>query len=197
MPGLTRVGKHPGLARRHVAVLFADLSGFTRLVQSVDPEEVYNVVRPLMDELVGLVLAHGGEIQQVLGDGFMAVFGLRTQYGDEPARAVRAGLDLVSAPTGRLGWLPVHVGIEYGEVLVSPSWDPAAFAVWGQAVTIANRLCDLAGPGRVHIGPAAFAHAGHDVGRAIPFRTRLEGLTGEILAHSMAAGAHRTLAGVA
>ncbi|WP_213455040.1 adenylate/guanylate cyclase domain-containing protein [Rhizomonospora bruguierae] len=185
MPGLTWVGDRPDLARRRVAVLFADLSGFTRLVQSVDPEEVYRVVRPLMDELVTLVRAHGGAIQQVLGDGFMAVFGLHSPGGDEPARAIRAGLALAGAPAGRLGWLPVHVGIEYGEVLVSPSWEPAAFAVWGSAVTLAKRLCDLAGPGRVYVGPQAHARGGPEVAGAAPFHTRLEGVPGEVLAYAM------------
>src|SRR2546429_3454499 len=73
-------GQHPhaaGAQRRQVAVLFADISGFTRLVESVDPETVYQVVRPLMDELALRVRLHDGEIQQILGDGFMAVFGLR------------------------------------------------------------------------------------------------------------------------
>jgi class 3 adenylate cyclase len=67
--------------RATVAVLFADLSGFSRLVEAVDPEVVYAVIRPMMDEFVTLVRAHGGEIQQVLGDGFMSVFGLRGGCG--------------------------------------------------------------------------------------------------------------------
>ena len=78
--------------RTHVAVLFVDLSGFTNLVESVDPEMVYEVVRPIMDDFVALVRAHQGEIQQVLGDGFMCVFGLRTQLGDEAIRRCAPGL---------------------------------------------------------------------------------------------------------
>jgi class 3 adenylate cyclase len=171
--------------RRHIAVLFADLSGFTKLVESVDPETVYAVVRPLMDELVSLVRAHAGEIQQVLGDGFMSVFGLRSQRGDEVAHAVQAGIALASTTAGQRGRLPVHVGIECGEVLVSPSWEPAGFAVWGQAVTLAKRLCDLAGPGTVHIGPRAFEITGHAVGFAKPVRAHLKGIAGEVLVRSV------------
>jgi class 3 adenylate cyclase len=140
--------------RRHVAVLFADLTGFTRLVESSDPEQVYATVRPLLDELVLLVHLHGGEVQQVLGDGFMCVFGLRETRGDEAGRAVACGLAMIEA--GR-GALPVHVGLEYGEVLVTPTWEPAGFGVWGRAVNHAQRLCDLAGPGELNIGPAASA----------------------------------------
>jgi class 3 adenylate cyclase len=171
------------LHRRHIAVLFADLSGFTKLVESVDPEIVYAVVRPLMDELVSLVRAHAGDIQQVLGDGFMSVFGLRSQRGDEVAQALQAGIALASATAGQHGRLPVHVGIECGEVLVSPSWEPAGFAVWGQAVTLAKRLCDLAGPSTVHVGPRAFELAGQGVGFAKPVRAHLKGIAGEVLVH--------------
>jgi len=193
MHGQTLAGENIRVQRRHVAVLFADLSGFTGLVESVDPEMVYEVIRPLMDELVALVREHAGEIQQVLGDGFMCVFGLRSQDGDEVARAVRAGLSLVSEPSGQGGRLPVHVGIECGEVLVSPSWEPAGFAVWGRAVTIAKRLCDLAGPGTVHIGPCAFERAGPEVEYGRPTRAHLKGVTGDVVVRSVTTVAERPL----
>jgi class 3 adenylate cyclase len=154
------------LHRRHVAVVFADLSGFTALVDSVEPEVVYARVRPVIDQLVTLVEFHGGEIQQVLGDGFMAVFGLggaAAERGDEVTRAVQAGIALVCAGSDTAGRLPVHVGIEAGEVLVSRSWQPARFAVWGRAVTVATRLCDIAGPGTVNIGPRAYEAGGRGV----------------------------------
>jgi hypothetical protein len=118
--------------RRHAAVLFADLSGFTALVDRLEPEDVYARVRPLIDELVGLAETHGGEIQQVLGDGFMAVFGLRSASHDasRTARAaVTAGMALVGVGRGHNGRLPVHVGVECGEVLISSAWEPARFAV--------------------------------------------------------------------
>src|SRR3954463_6387943 len=107
--------------RRLAAVLFADLSGFTELVETVEPEIVYQVVRPLMDDLVAIAERHGGDIQQVLGDGFMCVFGLHNTTGDEAERAVQAGLALVQA--GGAEWVrpSVHAGVEYGEVFVTPS----------------------------------------------------------------------------
>ena len=179
--------------RTHVAVLFADLSGFSKLVESVDPELVYEAVRPIMDEFVALVGAYEGDIQQVLGDGFMCVFGLRTEPGDEAIRAVRAGLALVAAAESH-PTLPVHVGIECGEVLVSPSWEPAGFAVWGRAVVVASRLCDSARPGTIHIGPRAFELAGLDVGSAKPVRLRLQGMPGRMLARRMTSGRGPALA---
>lgn len=189
-------GEHVGVRREKVAVLFADLSGFTRLVESVDPERVYEVVRPLMDELVAVVHEHDGSIQQVLGDGFMSVFGLHAHRGDEAVRAVRAGMSLVWAAERRCGQLPVHVGIECGEVLVSPSWEPAGFAVWGRAVTLAKRLCDLAGPGTVHIGPQAYELAGHEVECSRPVHVYLKGIARRIPVRSVMTASARTSSAV-
>jgi class 3 adenylate cyclase len=184
---LVRQAELSGLERRHVAVLFADITGFTRLVESVDPETVYEVVRPLMDKLVQVVRVHTGDIQQILGDGFMSVFGLRCVDGDEAARAVQAGLALVSAAGAGGAHPPVHVGIEYGEVLVTPSWEPAGFAVWGRPVPLASRLCGLAGPGAVQVGPAAFERAGRGFPAAAPVAARLKGFQTPIMAYGVTA----------
>lgn len=183
------------LERRQLAVLFVDISGFTALVESMEPEAVYDVVRALLDELVLLVRLHDGEIQQVLGDGFMAVFGLRSQDGREAERAVCAGLALVA--TGASGkHPPVHVGIEYGDVLVTPSWEPAGYGVWGRPVTLAKRLCDLAGPGRVRIGPGAHAQVGY-TWSTTPAPVRVKGVAGALISHAVAGTArepHQALA---
>lgn len=189
MLGGTPAPGQQGTERRHAAVLFVDLTGFTALVESVQPETVYLRVRPIMDRLVHVVEAHGGDIQQVLGDGFMAVFGLQPGSdavpGAEVAAAVRAGLALLRA--GDRG-LRVHVGIECGEVLVSPSWAPARFGVWGSAVNVAKRLCDLAGPATMHIGQQAYELAGQLLVGAgdepvTRVRARLKGVPAEQIMH--------------
>jgi class 3 adenylate cyclase len=179
--------------RRHVAVLFVDLSGFTALVESVQPETVYERVRPIMDELIWLVEDHGGDVQQVLGDGFMSAFGLTSNAGpgDVVTRAVRAGVALVRAGSAIPGGLPVHAGVEAGEVLVSPAWEPARFALWGRPVTVAKRLCDTAAAGTLNIGPSARDLCGRSAlldieAPAATVRARLKGIAGEIIVQSIA-----------
>ncbi len=191
--GPHRRASRPAPHRRHLAVLFADLTGFTELVQTVDPEVVYDVVRPLLDELVLLVRLHDGEIQQVLGDGFMCVFGLRATLGDEAHRAVAAGRDLIAAGGSGLPRPAVHVGVEYGEVLVTPSWEPAGYGVWGRPVNLAKRLCDTAGPGELAIGPAAYARAG--VPGAEPVRVRVKGVAEPVDSHRIPAAPALVAAG--
>jgi class 3 adenylate cyclase len=173
--------------RRFAAVLFADLSGFTELVETVEPEIVYQMVRPLMDDLVAIARRHGGEIQQVLGDGFMCVFGLRETRGDEAERAVRAGLALVAAGGAERVRPSVHVGVEYGEVFVTPSWPPAGYGVWGRPVNLAARLCALAGPGEVQIGPDAYRVSRQRPPSALPQRATVKGVVDPVLTHRIPA----------
>jgi class 3 adenylate cyclase len=173
--------------RRFAAVLFADLTGFTELVETVEPEIVYQVVRPLMDDLVAIVRRHGGEIQQVLGDGFMCVFGLHETLGDEAERAVRAGCALVAAGGAELVRPSVHAGVEYGEVFVTPSWPPAHYGVWGRAVNLASRLCALAGPGELQIGPVAYNRVAERPSTALPQRKRVKGVARSVLTHCIPA----------
>ena len=167
-------------------MLFADLTGFTGLVETMEPEIVYQVVRPLMDDLVAIAQRHGGEIQQVLGDGFMCVFGLRESTGDEAGRAVRAGTALVAAGGSAAARPAVHAGVEFGEVFVTPSWPPAGYGVWGRTVNLAQRLCALAGPGELRVGPGACGRTGAP---ARPGRTRLKGIVEPVASHSILAGA--------
>jgi len=175
--------------RRGAAVLFADLTDFTRLVETVEPEIVYQMVRPLLDDLVSIAGRYGGAIQQVLGDGFMCVFGLDETLGDEAVRAVRAGLAMVAAGGPRVVRPSVHVGVEYGEIYVTPSWPPAEYGVWGRAVNLAQRLCAAAGPGEVQIGQRAYAQAGRPEVAALPDRARLKGITAPVLSHRVPAHA--------
>jgi class 3 adenylate cyclase len=169
--------------RTSAAVLFADLTGFTQLVETVEPEIVYQVVRPLMDDLVAIALRHGGEIQQVLGDGFMCVFGLYDTVGDEADRAIRAGLAMVSAGGTRSVRPSVHAGLEWGEVFVTSSWPPAGYGIWGRAVTLAQRLCSVAGPGELQIGPGAHGRTGRAAIGVPAEQSRLKGIAHPVISH--------------
>jgi class 3 adenylate cyclase len=172
--------------RREVAILFADITGFTELAETVDPEVVYARVSPLLDALVVCLHEHGGDVQQVLGDGFMAAFGLHNTRGDEAERAVCAGRVMIATAAAHPHRLKVHVGIEYGEVLVTPPREPASFSVWGHAINVAQRLCDVAAPGQLVVGPAAFAQCGHRLRCAGAMVLRLHGITESVVAYRIA-----------
>src|SRR3954451_13695605 len=70
--------------RRWATVLFADLSGFTSLSETLDPEEVTVLVDRSMHRLGEAVGRYGGVIAQIAGDGLLAIFGVPTAHEDDP-----------------------------------------------------------------------------------------------------------------
>jgi len=162
----------PSGERKLVTLVFADLSGFTALASSLDPEEVYAVVRPGLAAMQRLVEEHGGTVPQVMGDGFMAVFGVPTAHEDDAERAVRAALavrDHASALHRAGGWgtgvrFPeAHAGVNSGEVMVAPSTELSGFAILGDTVNVAARLADLARPGVVLVAEPTVRRTGHAI----------------------------------
>jgi class 3 adenylate cyclase/tetratricopeptide (TPR) repeat protein len=162
----------PSGERKLVTLVFADLSGFTALASSLDPEEVYAVVRPGLAAMQRLVEEHGGTVPQVMGDGFMAVFGVPTAHEDDAERAVRAALavrDHARALHRAGGWgtgirFPeAHAGVNSGEVMVAPSSELSGFAILGDTVNVAARLADLARPGVVLVAEPTVRRTGHAI----------------------------------
>src|SRR2546423_3684718 len=113
--------------RRWATVLFADLSGFTALSERTDPEEIRSMVDRCMRAMGEVVEGFGGAVDKVIGDALMAVFGAPVAHEDDPARAVRAALEIQrrAAPkaAGVCG-LCVRVGGNTGEVASSPRGPP-------------------------------------------------------------------------
>jgi class 3 adenylate cyclase len=132
-----------GEERRLVTVLFADVSGSTRLGESVDPEDLrallgrfFAIAREVIDE-------HGGTLEKFIGDAVMAVFGIPQAHGDDAARAVGAALELrdrVRADPELGRRLPIRLGIHSGEVVASSQADAGDFLVTGDPVNTAARL---------------------------------------------------------
>jgi class 3 adenylate cyclase len=87
-------GGVPRGERRHATVLFADLSGYTAMTERLDPEEVATLMNRVIDAATRIVEAHGGIVNQVVGDEVKALFGVPVAHEDDPARAVSAALAL-------------------------------------------------------------------------------------------------------
>lgn len=139
--------------RRQVTVLFADLSGFTRLSSALDPEETHGLLNSYFEVIDNIVVNYGGTIDKHIGDCVMAVFGAPTAHSDDPERAMRAALAIhpamqsLSEKTGRI--LKVHLGLASGQVVASKtgSGERQEYTVTGDTVNLASRLTAMAGPG--------------------------------------------------
>jgi class 3 adenylate cyclase/tetratricopeptide (TPR) repeat protein len=156
----------PGGERRNATVLFADLSGYTELTERLDPEEVATLMNRVIDAATRIVEAHGGIVNQVVGDEVKALFGVPAAHEDDPARAVSSALALHELVRGigadverRAGTLlRFHTAINTGLVVTQKrDHREGHFGVTGDAINTAARLVTVAGPDEIVLGPATLA----------------------------------------
>jgi class 3 adenylate cyclase/predicted ATPase len=150
--------------RRQLTVMFCDLVGSTALSTQLDPEELREVIQTYQQTCVAVISQFEGYVGQYLGDGLLVYFGYPAAHEDDAARAIRAGLGIVTAIEGLS--LPPHlslsqplqvrVGIHTGLVVVGEMGSGeyrAAHTIVGETPNIAARLQDKALPDSVVISP--------------------------------------------
>ena len=137
--------------RRVVTVLFADLVGFTTLSERMDPEVVKNLVDRSFDRLARDVTAHGGQVDKIVGDALVALFGAPVAHEDDAERAVRAALAMqrtLAEESDEEGHgLQMRIGVNTGEVLVGAMRAAGSVTAMGDVVNTASRLQASAAPG--------------------------------------------------
>src|SRR5438874_10975610 len=138
------------MERKLATVLFVDLVDSTALLADSDPEVVRRRVSRFFDQVSHCIVTHGGTVEKFAGDAVMAAFGVPLAHEDDAERAVRAALVTLDRVKD-LG-LEVRIGIEAGEVVADES--DSTFAT-GEAVNLAARLEQQAGPNEIVIGPYA------------------------------------------
>ena len=126
--------------RKTVTVLFADVVGSTALGESRDPEAVRAQMARWFEEARAILERHGGTVEKFIGDAVMAVFGVPRVHEDDALRAVRAAAELQRPE--------LRIGVNTGEVVAGEG----ETIVTGDAVNVAARLEQAAGPGEVLIG---------------------------------------------
>lgn len=141
-----------------MTVVFADMTESVRRTSGLTAEEATELVNPLLESMVELMIRYGGRIDRFLGDGVLAVFGVPTIHEDDPIRAVRAALDLRERAS-ELG-LAVTVGINTGRVYFGPVGSSLheELTVMGPTVNLAARFQSISAPGQVLVGEATHRH---------------------------------------
>ena len=137
-------------ALRPVAVLFADVVGFTGMTEKLSPERTFALLRSFHQRSCAVVFAHGGTLDKFLGDGFMATFGGLDDSPDASARALACAFDLRdeierwSAKRSARGAAPVRIaiGVHCGPVVAGNlgADQRLEFTVVGNVVNLASRL---------------------------------------------------------
>jgi class 3 adenylate cyclase len=111
--------------RRNVTVFFSDLSGYTSMSESLDPEEMTEIMSRIFGGTAQIVAKYEGYIDKFIGDAVMVIFGVPKAHEDDPVRAVRAAMEIhelveqmspeIEKRIGRP--LSMHTGINSGMVV--------------------------------------------------------------------------------
>jgi class 3 adenylate cyclase/tetratricopeptide (TPR) repeat protein len=150
--------------RKQLTVLFADVSGFTAMSETMDPEEVSATMNALWARLDGAIIANGGRIDKHIGDAVMALFGAPIAREDDPERAIRAALTMqgelrtFNEVTQLVVPLRMRIGINTGMALLGAVGTTAEYTAMGDAVNVASRLEHAAPVGGILISHDTYRH---------------------------------------
>jgi class 3 adenylate cyclase/tetratricopeptide (TPR) repeat protein len=144
--------------RKQVTVLFADLKGSLELLADRDPEDARRLIQPILEHMISAVHKYGGTVNQVLGDGVMALFGAPVAHEDHAIRACHAALEMHAAirsyaeqqrRSEGLPLIQVRIGLNSGEVVVGAIGNDLhmEYTAVGQTTHLAARMEQLASPG--------------------------------------------------
>ena len=147
--------------RKQVTVLFADIKGSTELIEGLDPEEARKLLDPALYAMMEAVHRYEGTVNQILGDGIMALFGAPIAHEDHAVRACYAALAMQAAMR-RYGEevrhahgleVQIRVGLNSGEVVVRAIGNDLHmdYSAVGQTTHLAARMEQLATPGSIRL----------------------------------------------
>jgi class 3 adenylate cyclase/predicted ATPase len=150
--------------RKQVTVLFADIKDSTELIRNLDPEAAQQLLDPALHTMMAAVHRYEGTVNQVLGDGIMALFGAPLAHEDHALRACYAALTMQTAmreytETVRRAHgieLRIRVGLNSGEVVVRAIGNDLHmdYSAVGQTTHLAARMEQLAMPGTIRLTAA-------------------------------------------
>lgn len=154
---------------KHVTVMFCDLQGYTTLSERLGPEEAYAIMDEIYEILIHKVHDYEGTVNEMTGDGIIALFGAPIALEDAPQRAIRSSLAIhramakfsdqlkqkkeISAP------FKMRIGINTGPVVVGTIGNDLRvdFKAVGDTVNLASRIENLAQPGTTYVTEATYS----------------------------------------
>src|SRR5499427_4965686 len=153
--------------RKQVTVLFADLKGSMELLADRDPEEARKILDAVLERMMDAVHRFEGTVNQVMGDGIMALFGAPVAHEDHAVRACYAALRMQEsvkeyakeARHAHGASVQIRVGLNSGDVIVRAVGSDLRmdYTAVGQTTHLAARMEQLADPGTIVVTPATLA----------------------------------------
>jgi class 3 adenylate cyclase/tetratricopeptide (TPR) repeat protein len=154
--------------RKQVTVMFCDMEGFTQLSERLGPEEVYSMMDEIYEILIHKVHDYEGTVNEMTGDGIMALFGAPIALEDAPQRSIRSAMaihremarfsDKLKQEQKGIPPLKMRVGINTGPVVVGTLGNDlrVEFKAVGDTVNLASRMEELAEPGTSYVTEETF-----------------------------------------
>ena len=154
--------------RKQVTVMFCDMEGFTGLVEKLGSEEAYGIMDQVYEILIHKVHNYEGTVNEMTGDGIMALFGAPIALEDAPQRAIRSAIaihremskfsDKLKQEKQGITQLKMRIGIHTGPVVVGTLGNDlrVEFKAVGDTVNLASRMEGLAEPGTSYVTEETF-----------------------------------------
>lgn len=162
---LPRKASAASAERKHVTVLFSDVSGYTAMSEKLDPEEVTEIMTRIFSRVTRVVNELDGSIDKFIGDAVLAVFGLPKAHEDDAVRAILAAqrihriVEIISPEVEiRIGRpLTMHTGINSGLIVTGEmNTDTGKAGITGDTINLASRLEGLSEGGEILVGPNTY-----------------------------------------
>jgi len=153
--------------RKQVTVMFCDMEGFTSLTEKLGSEQMYSIMDEVYEILIHKVHDYEGTVNELTGDGIMALFGAPIALEDAPQRAIRSALaihreinkfsDQLKSEKG-ISPFKMRIGIHTGPVIVGTLGNDlrVEFKAVGDTVNLASRMEGLADPGTTYVTEDTF-----------------------------------------
>jgi len=152
---------------RQCTVLFADVRGFTNLTERTPPTEMVALMNEYFERVTQVIFANKGTLDKYIGDAVMALFGAPITSGGDEWNATKAAWDMqtsineFTAEREAAGKEPIGVGIGIatGQLIAGymGSTQTLSYTVLGRSVNLSARLCGMAPPGTVIVGPQTWS----------------------------------------
>ena len=154
--------------RKQVTVMFCDMEGFTALSEKLGPEEAYSVMDRVYEILIRRVHDYEGTVNEMTGDGIMALFGAPVALEDAPQRAIRSAYDIHRSmskfnekyrlESKKVFPMKMRIGIHTGPVVVGSLGNDlrVEFKAVGDTVNLASRMEEIAEPGTTYVTEVTF-----------------------------------------
>ncbi len=185
LKGGTGVTREPQ-QRKLITVLFADVSGFTAMAETMDHEVVSDVINSLWSRVDRAIIDHGGRIDKHIGDAIMALYGTPTAHEDDTERAIRSALQIqseimdwkselsksLSSYKTQIQNIQLRIGINAGPALLGTVGMTNEYTAIGDTVNLASRLETAAPRGEILI-----SYETHQLVRGVFDVTELDPIT--------------------